>query len=301
LFFGQVHSGYFSISFSGFKLKCKANFARRCTASLHRWRASFNVIVMSFGTRLLLIFALGIALGGCTPSDQDEEKEPHYVLGQSRINAMDYQGAVEAFEQSLEVNPHSAAAHYQLGMLYENQQSDPASAIYHYQQYLKFDPSAENADIIRQHITSCKQQLAAAVLPLPSTPVAQQQLEKLVDQNRQLQAQVDSLQAALKQWSDWYAKYTNQMAAQTVPVVPQNNFVQQTVNPVQTQQSLSVQQTVNTHGGNSSTHGHTYVVAHGETAMAICRKFGIRLTELESANPTMNPARLRAGEILNIP
>jgi tetratricopeptide (TPR) repeat protein len=256
---------------------------------------------MSFGTRLLLIFALGIALGGCTPSDQDEEKEPHYVLGQSRINAMDYQGAVEAFEESLEVNPHSAAAHYQLGMLYENQQSDPASAIYHYQQYLKFDPSAENADIIRQHITSCKQQLAAAVLPLPSTPVAQQQLEKLVEQNRQLQAQVDSLQAALKQWSDWYAKYTNQMAAQAVPVVPQNNFVQQTENPAQTQHPGGVQQSMDTHPQNPSPHGHTYVVAHGETAMAICRKFGIRLTELESANPTMNPARLRAGEILNIP
>ena len=248
-----------------------------------------------------MILALSIALGGCTPSDQDEEKEPHYVLGQSRINAMDYQGAVEAFEESLEVNPHSAAAHYQLGMLYENQQSDPAAAIYHYQQYLKFDPNAENADIIRQHITSCKQQLAAAVLPLPSTPVAQQQLEKLVDQNRQLQEQVDSLQAALKQWSDWYAKYTNQMAAQSVPVVPQNNVGQQTENHIQTQRPGGTQQTTDGHGGNPPPHSHTYTVEHGETAMAICRKFGIHLNDLESANPTANLKKIWPGEVLNIP
>jgi len=248
----------------------------------------------------LFICALGIALAGCTQSDQDEEKEPHYVLGQSRINAMDYQGAVEAFEESLEVNPHSAAAHYQLAMLYENQESDPAAAIYHYQQYLKFDPQAENADIIRQHVASCKQQLASDVLTLPSGTAAQQQLEKLVDQNRQLQQQVDSLQAALKQWSDWYAKYTNQMAA-TVPVVPQNNVVQQPVNPGPTQQPVEVPQTVDTHPQNPPARGHTYVVERGETATAICRKFGIRLNQLESANPSMNPTRIRAGEVLNIP
>jgi tetratricopeptide (TPR) repeat protein len=291
---------YFSISFSGFKLKCKAILCGRRTASLHPLRGWFNVIAMSFGTRFFLIFALGIALGGCTQSDQDEEKEPHYVLGQSRINAMDYQGAVEAFEESLEVNPHSAAAHYQLAMLYENQQSDPAAAIYHYQQYLKFDPQAENADIIRQHIASCKQQLASDVLQLPGTPAAQEQLEKLVDQNRQLQEQVDSLQAALKQWSDWYTKYTNQLAAQTVPVVPQNNVVQQPENPGQPQQPVNTQ-AVNTGSQNPLPGTHTHVVERGETAMAICRKFGIRLSQLESANPTLNPTRIWPGEVLNIP
>src|SRR5580658_5851588 len=201
--------------------------------SLHRWRGLFNVIAMSLWVRFTLALLAAAVLGGCVPSDQDEEKEPHYVLGQSRINAMDYQGAVEAFEESLEVNPHSAAAHYQLAMLYENQQSDPAAAIYHYQQYLKYDPSAENADIIRQHIASCKQQLAADVMPLPSAPEAQQQMEKLVEQNRQLQQQVESLQDSLKQWSDWYVKYTNQITSQT-PVVPQNSVVaQQPENPVQ--------------------------------------------------------------------
>ncbi len=247
----------------------------------------------------MFVLWLGAVLSGCTQSDQDEEKEPHYVLGQSRINAMDYQGAVEAFEESLEVNPHSAAAHYQLAMLYENQQSDPAAAIYHYQQYLKYDPNAENADIIRQHIASCKQQLAADVMPLPSAPEAQEQMEKLVEQNRQLQQQVESLQDSLKQWSDWYAKYTNEMASQT-PAVPQNNVAQQPENPVQPVQP-NLTQTGTTYQENPVAHEHTHVVARGETAMGICRKFGIHLTELESANPTMNPAHIWVGEVLNIP
>ena len=259
---------------------------------------------MSFLTRLFFAVCLGIALGGCVPSDQDEEKEPHYVLGLGRINAMDYQGAVEAFEDSLEVNPHSAAAHYQLAMLYENQESDPAAAIYHYEQYLKFDPTAENADIIRQHITACKQQLAADVLPLPSEPEAQQQLEKLVEQNRQLQQQVGSLQGTVKQWDDWY---TNQMAVKPAPA-PQANVVvpqepQEPANPVRPQQPL-VTEPVNPvvpQNPGPTPRPRTHVVAHGETAMAICRKFGVRLADLETANPNMNPGRIWVGEVLNIP
>lgn len=264
---------------------------------------------MSFWIRLLFVSLLVAALSGCTQSDQDDEKEPHYVLGISRENAMDYQGAVEAFEESLEANPHSAAAHYQLGMLYENQQNDPAAAIYHYEQYLKFNPSAENADIIRQHIAACKQQLAADVLPLPSAPQAQQQLEKLVEQNRQLQQQVQGLQDTLKQWNVWYA---NQTAAKTNSTLPQDITIPQPtdvgsstqpVQPVQPEQPAPTRpvNVTPTHPEPSPARGHTHVVERGETAMAICRKFGLHLTQLEAANPAANLSRLRPGEVLNIP
>jgi tetratricopeptide (TPR) repeat protein len=264
---------------------------------------------MSFRIRFLFVLAMAAALSGCTPSDQDEEKEPHYVLGESRVNAMDYQGAVEAYEESLEVNPHSAAAHYKLGMLYENQEADPAAAIYHYEQYLKFNPTAGNADVIRQHIASCKQQLAADVLPLPSTPQTQQQLEKLVEQNRQLQQQVQGLQDTLKQWNAWYA---NQAAAPrtNLSLPSDESLAQQSdtqspqpVQPNQPAQPVVVQQSVVTpsHPTTSSAHTHTHVVERGETATAICRKFGIRLSELEKANPEMNPTHIRTGEVLNIP
>ena len=69
-----------------------------------------------------LATAMVIVANGCLPASQgqlDEEKEPHFVLGKSRVNAMDYSGAVEAFEESLAANPRSAAAHFQLACLFD--------------------------------------------------------------------------------------------------------------------------------------------------------------------------------------
>ena len=58
----------------------------------------------------------------------------------------------------------------------------------------------------QQRIDGCKQQLAADVLGLPSSSAAQQQLEKLAEQNRELQQQVDQLQETVKQWNAYYAE-----------------------------------------------------------------------------------------------
>jgi LysM repeat protein len=147
------------------------------------------------------------------------------------------------------------------------------------------------------------------VLPLPSEPAAQAQLEKLVEQNRQLQQQVDSLQDTLKQWNTWYA---NQMAAdRTNQIVPQTEIASQPTEPatqVQMQQPIVTQPVVTqpveanpVHSEGTGTSAHTHVVERGETAMAICRKYGIRLSELEIDNPSMNPSRIHVGQILNIP
>ena len=110
-----------------------------------------------FGKSSLVVLAATalLSVNGCLPSDSsplDEEKEPHFVLGKSRVNAMDYTGAVEAFTESLEANPHSAAAHFQLACLFDQKESDPASAIYHYQEFLRLDPKADNAAVIQQRI-----------------------------------------------------------------------------------------------------------------------------------------------------
>src|SRR6516165_3260354 len=151
---------------------------------------------MSFFVRCSLPVVAAVSLlavNGCAPSESsqlDDEKEPHFVLGKSRVNAMDYSGAIESFGESLEVNPHSAAAHFQLACLFDTKQSDPAAAIYHYQEFLRLNPKADNAEVVKQRIYSCKQQLAADVLPLPSTPAAQRQLEDLAEKNRRLQEEV---------------------------------------------------------------------------------------------------------------
>jgi LysM repeat protein len=260
-------------------------------------RAKFDYVpVMSFfGKPVFNVSAATIilfALTGCSPSDQswsDEEKEPHFVLGQSRVNAMDYQGAIEAFEQSLDANPHSAAAHYQLACLFDTRESDPAAAIYHYQQYLKLDPAAQNLDVIHSRITTCKQQLAADVLPLPSAPVVQQQLEKLAEQNRLLQAEVDK-------WRAFYAsqpKTNSPPQNNSAPVANSNPVPPPQISPAQTPIANA------NHSGNSAP--HTHAVAAGETEAAIARKFGVKLSALQAANPGVNPGHLRIGQVLNLP
>jgi len=248
-----------------------------------------------------------LAAGGCTPSGQDsqsEEKEPHFVLGKSRVNAMDYDGAIEAFEQSLEADPHSAAAHFELGWLYDEKRADPAAAIFHYREYLKLDPNADNADVIKQRIYRCKQQLAADVLPLPSTPAAQQQLEKLSEQNRQLQDEVNK----------WRAYYASQSAAATRTNPPPETDDASAPAPAPAPQlSAAPAPTLTPDKIDRSEHsarsparatantGRVHTVAAGETAMAICRRAGVKLNALQAANPGVNLTRLRAGQVLNLP
>ena len=277
---------------------------------------------------LLLAAALLVTAAGCSQMDSgsgDEEKEPHYVLGKSRVNAMDYDGAIRAFEESLEANPHSALAHYQLAILYDNQDSvsDPAAAIYHYQQCLKYDPKFENADAISGRIETCKQKLASNVLQLPSTPATQQQLEKLTEENRRLHDQ-------LSQWQAYYA--AQQAAAKTNPPTPQYGYpAQQQTYSTQPQvtsptpdditpQSTTTATYAPGSGNSAGTGTHasttpishrstdtrtsrprTHTVARGETFASIARKAGVSIPTLEAANPYVNPNKIRAGQVLNLP
>jgi LysM repeat protein len=232
---------------------------------------------------------LGVALNGCDPSDQngaDDQKEPHFVLGQNRVNAMDYSGAVEAFEESLEANPHSAPAHYQLAMLYGEKENNPAAAIYHYQQYLRFDPKAPNADIVKQHITTCKQQLAADVLQLPSSSAAQQQLQQLADKNRQLQDEVDK-------WRAYYASQTTVLKT-NLPPAPNNSTPQ----PATT---MIPRQATPMSANPPAAKPHTHTVAGGETPAIIARKFGVNLNALLAANPGLQPTHMHVGQVINLP
>lgn len=239
---------------------------------------------MVFFHRLLvsmLAAGFGLALAGCTPpglSAADDEKEPHYVLGQSRVNARDFPGAVEAFEESLAANPHSAAAHFQLAMLYDEKETNSAAAIYHYEQYLRFDPKASNAEVVNQRIYSCKQQLAKDVMLLPSSPAAQQQLQQLADTNRFLTLQLEY--------------YIRQLAAlKTNPPTPPGNFI--TPTPAITRTTTT--------NPRPAARTRTHTVAARETPSAIARKYNISLTALLSANPGLNPKKLRVGQTLNLP
>jgi LysM repeat protein len=136
---------------------------------------------------------------------------------------------------------------------------------------------------------------------LPSSSAAQQQLEKLADQNRVLQQQVDRLQENVKQWNAYYA---SQSAARSNSAPQNNSIAQQTASPGAG--NISAQTTT---PGQAQTkpappkpaRPRTHTVVAGETAVGIARKFRVKLSALEAANPGMNPGRIRAGQVLNLP
>jgi LysM repeat protein len=165
------------------------------------------------------------------------------------------------------------------------------------------DPNAGNAEVIRQRIESCKQELAADVLPMPGAPAAQKQINQLIEENQRLQDEVNK----------WRAYYASQMAAKNqaaTSAVPGSIGPQTPANPVLPQSG----QAVSTAAGNSdedhSTHPatatapttpRTHTVVAGETAIRIARHYGITLDALLAANPGLEPRRMRVGQILNIP
>jgi tetratricopeptide (TPR) repeat protein len=239
-----------------------------------------------------------LAVNGCLPSASsplDEEKEPHYVLGKSRVNAMDYPGAVEAFAESLEANPRSASAHFQLACLFDQKEADPAAAVYHYQEFLRLNPKADNAEVIKQRIYSCKQQLAADVLPLPSAPAAQKQLEELAEKNHQLQDENEK----------WRAYYAAQQAAPKNPPAGLPNSLAPGGSPAPDDVSVAPVNPAPTTPVRTPAvkpaKPRTHTIVAGETLAAIARKAGVSLTALQAANPGVTPKKLRVGQTLNLP
>jgi len=224
----------------------------------------------------------GLALGGCVPSAQsqsDEEKESHFLAGKSRVSTMDYEGAVEAFEKALEVNPRSGAAHFELGCLYDQQEVDPAAAIYHYEKYLNLRPDAGNADVVRQRINTCKQELARNVSLGPLSERQQRELEMLAQKNKELEKENKRLSELVENWQ----AYATRLQART------NATWRRDARPGP----------LPTAAPDTSTRTHT--VKSGETLVAIARQYGIRLEALIAANPDVNPRRMPVGHVLRIP
>ena len=230
-----------------------------------------------------------LVLSGClrsAPVQLDEEKESHFLLGRTRVSAMDYDGAVESFEKALEVNPGSGAAHFELACLFERREADAATAIYHYQRFLKLRPKAENAETVKQHILALKQELAKTVSLGVVTERQQREFERLVEENRRLNEEVQTWRA----FSLRLQGSTNQPGAGSV--APRLAKPSAVGNPA-----------TNTPAAPSPPPAlvRTHTVKSGETAAVIARKYGLKLEALRAANPRMEPRKLRTGQTLNIP
>lgn len=231
----------------------------------------------------------------------DEEKESHFVVGRSRVNALDYHGAIESFTEALEANPRSAAAHFELGVLYAERESDPAAAIYHYGQYLRLRPEAGNAEMVRQLIFRLKQELAQTVLPVTTAAETQQQMERMADEVRQLREELAVAKNHLAERTT-AASGTTPSAGQQ-GVVRSGNTTQN--NAAQLNRGSGTGQNWNSEQAVRRTPltivRRTHVVKSGETPSSIARRYSLKLELLLSANPGLNPRKMKVGQALTIP
>jgi tetratricopeptide (TPR) repeat protein len=246
--------------------------------------------------RIALLLLAGLTLSGCLPStSRDEEKEPHFLAGKSRVNTMDFKGAIESFEKAVEVNPQSAPAHFELGVLYDTKDSDPAAAIYHYERYLKLAPNSGQEDKVKTRILACKQQLAQTVSLGPMTEKQQRDLEQLMAQNKRLQEDIEG-------WRAYAARLqglTNQIGTGSPPT--------RVVQPaVPSQPAVAGASPPNPASPGRPTvapaaTARKHIVKAGETPILIARKYKVRLEALMAANPKLDARHLQVGQALTIP
>lgn len=229
-------------------------------------------------------------LWGCVPaaSSNAEENEAHFLKGKARVSGMDYRGAIESFEEALVVNPQSAAAHFELGWLFAEKEPDPATAIYHYQKYLQLRPSADNAEVIHDHILRLRQDLAKGLMPLPGTPSVQREFEQLAEENHRLHDELDRMKGFLASRG---LSITN-----PAPNVRERSPAVLAPNPgTRTPGSNS------TESAPRNVSGRTHKVQSGESPSSIARKYGVKVEALLAANPSLNPRRMQVGQIIQVP
>jgi LysM repeat protein len=243
-----------------------------------------------------------VVLSGCSPGSGplDEEKEPHFLAGKNRISTLDYKGAVECFEKALQANPRSAAAHFELACIFDQKDVDPAAAIYHYQRYLQLRPHAENADLTKQRISSCKQILAESVSLGPVTEKLQRQFEQLTEENKRLNEENKQMKEDLEKWSSYAARLqtlTNPPEVAATPVAAPSRS--SPLPPSSAVDPPSTSTARNQPSSGAANRSHT--VRAGETPSSIARRYGIKLEALMSANPRLDARRLKVGQVLHIP
>jgi LysM repeat protein len=223
------------------------------------------------------LLALAVCLSGCIPGDShvDEEKDPHYQRGINLVNSQDFKSAVEEFEKALETNPRSAAAHFQLGWLYDNKVNDSAAAIYHYQRHLQLMPNSDRAQSVQGRIRLCKQELANTEFPLPDSQHLQREVDRLTAENQSLRQQLAALQHQA-------AARAELRPPASEPVPPASNTPSAAEVP-------------------APLHPRVHIVKERETISSIAAQYGLKSSAILSANPRVDPRRLRIGQSLNLP
>jgi tetratricopeptide (TPR) repeat protein len=257
--------------------------------------------------RWIWLPACCLVLCGCWPSATaplDEQKESNFLAGKARAQDRDFDGAIEAFEKALEVNPHSASAHFELAVIHDQQKNDYAAALYHYEKARRLRPNAYPADIARDRVEVCKRELAKTVTQTPTMEYMQREIDRLMLENQRLRQTV-------LEWQNYYhgraatvpAGYTNLVpppgtasgSATSPPALAQTDP------PRTVSEGTPVGRSSQSNQSGASGAQRTYKVVAGDNPAKIAARHGIKLSALRAANPGLDDRRLRVGQTLVIP
>jgi tetratricopeptide (TPR) repeat protein len=225
-----------------------------------------------------VLFLLMSCTGGCFRADHhpDEETDPHFQKGRTLADGQDFKGAAQEFEKALETNPHSAAAHFELGWLYDTKLKDYAAAIYHYQRHLLFQPDSKRANLVRERIRGCEQELANSEFLLPNSRNLQRDFDRLNAENLLLKKQLEA-----------FKNQPAPVAMATPARVDPARYAAAAVAPAETPPAPA--------------RLRVHIVKSHETFTSIAAAYGIKTSAILAANPQTDPRRLRVGQSLTLP
>jgi LysM repeat protein len=240
---------------------------------------------------LIIFLSLALCGNGCIPADSrvDEEKDPHFQRGRSLASGQDFKGAVAEYEKALETDPGSAAAHFELGWLYDTKFNDPAAAIYHYERYLQLQPNSPRSQSIdvRERIRGCKRILAGTEFPLPNNQNLQREVDKLTAENLALRQQLEALRGQMQRAASNAAQLrVTSSSASTAPIP---GGASSTASPTSTPPAQV------------PARPRVYVVKEKDTISSIAARYGVRASAVLAVNPRVDPQRLQVGQTLNLP
>jgi LysM repeat protein len=286
---------------------------------MSKWPASWRVIVIS----IVCCFASGCLPMSDTPVD--DEKDPNFIEGRNHYNMMDWKGAAEAYERTVQANPRNAAAHFELGVLYQDKLNDPVYAAFHYKKYLELRPKSSYSETVNAGLARCRMDIAKTVNYVVVSGEVHADLKRLTNELAVAKQHIDALQRQLAaqprvvtQWlkftvTNYFTNYVQVAARPTTNVVPQPRPATNStprITPVPPANTTTTRRTAITTPvtradirppASATAKYRTYTVRAGETMAEVARRYGVSLPKLQAANPSIQPRSLRAGQTLNIP
>jgi tetratricopeptide (TPR) repeat protein len=145
------------------------------------------------------LVALALAVTACTEPPTtgfiNDDKNPWLKKAEAEKQRRNYTEAAECYEQALKLNPDSAAIHWAVAILDEQQLKDLAGAIYHYQRFIKLNTDPERSKTANVFIERAKRSLIAS---MPNSPLENaSEMNDLLQKNRSLQDELEKMRQQL--------------------------------------------------------------------------------------------------------